>query len=202
MNPYTDSVKNLIDQFAKLPGIGKKSAERLAMHVLKASKEDAMEFAFAIRDVKKNIRHCSVCFNLAEEKLCPVCSDNKRDTGLLCVVEFPRDLIAIEESGEYNGLYHVLMGVISPIDDTTSEDIRFSELIARVQEGKFKEVLIFTNPTAEGDMTAHYIARELEGNGINVTRMARGIPAGSELEFISTGAIADALRARTSFSGS
>ena len=201
MKAYTDSVARLIEQFCKLPGIGERSAERLALYVLKTPKDEAMELAFAIRDVKKNIRHCKTCFNLAEGDLCPVCSGKKRDTSLLCVVEFPRDLMAIEETGEYNGLYHVLLGTISPINDMSPEDIKSAELIQRVAKGDFKEVILFTNPTVEGDLTAGYIAEKLAGLDVKVTRMARGVPSGTELEFISKGVIADALNGRGAFSG-
>ncbi|MFC1581900.1 recombination mediator RecR [Planctomycetota bacterium] len=199
MKAYTESVTRLIDQFARMPGVGRKTAERLAFYVLKIPKDEAMDLAFSIRDVKKNIRHCRQCFNLAEEELCPICADPARDAGLLCVVEFPRDLMAIEDLGEYRGRYHVLLGVISPVDDTGPDDIRVAELLARAKEGTVKEVIIFTNPTAEGDMTALYIAGLLKGVSVTVTRMARGVPAGSELEFVNKGVIADALKGRTPF---
>jgi recombination protein RecR len=197
---YTESVQKLIDQLKKLPGIGEKTAERLAFHILKSPKDEAMELAFAVRDVKKNIRHCSICFNLAEGEQCPVCIDAKRNSGLLCVVEYPRDLISIEETGEYRGVYHVLLGTLSPVDDVKPEDIRIAELVERVSKGDFKEVILFTNATAEGDFTAHYIKRSLEKLPVKVTRMARGIPAGSEIEFVSKGVLADALSGRTDFS--
>jgi len=199
MAAHTESVERLISQLKKLPGIGQKTAERLAFHLMKASKEEAMELAFSIRDVKKNIRHCSVCFNLAEEDLCPVCRDKRRDTSVICVVEYPRDLTAIEETGEYRGVYHILLGTLSPVDEVHPEDIRIKELIERAEKKDVQEVIIFTNATAEGDFTAHYIARELERCNVKVTRMARGIPAGSEIEFVSKGVIADALSGRTLF---
>lgn len=196
MTVYTESVQRLISQFKKLPGIGQKTAERLAFFLMKASKEEAMEFAFSIRDVKKNIRHCALCFNLAEKELCPVCGDSRRDRNTICVVEFPRDLMAIENAGEYRGVYHVLLGTLSPVDDVKPEDIRIDELIGRVKDSEVKEVILFTNATAEGDFTAHYIARMLEPFDVSVTRMARGIPAGSEIEFVNKGVISDALAGR------
>ena len=199
MTTYTESVKRLIDQLKKMPGIGEKTAERLAFYLLKASKDEAMELAFSIRDVKKNIRHCSIWFNLAEKDLCPVCSDTRRDRNTICVVEYPRDLIAIEEVGEYRGVYHVLLGILSPVDEVKPEDIRIGELVKRVKKDNVKEVIIFTNATAEGDFTAHYIARMLGPLNVKLTRMARGIPAGSEIEFVNKGVIADALSGRTPF---
>lgn len=199
MAAHTESVQRLIGQLKKLPGIGEKTAERLAFHLMKTSKEEAMELAFSIRDVKKNIRHCSVCFNLAEEDLCPVCRNKRRDTGLICVVEYPRDLAAIEETGEYSGVYHVLLGTLSPVDDVHPEDIKIKELIERAGKKDVKEVIVFTNATAEGDFTAHYIAGQLEQCSVKVTRMARGIPAGSEIEFVNKGVIADALAGRALF---
>jgi len=199
MAVYTDSVRRLIEQFKKMPGIGEKTAERLAFYLLKASKEEAMELAFCIRDVKKNIRHCTVCFNLAEEDLCPVCKDARRDRSLMCVVEYPRDLVAIEETGEYRGVYHVLLGTLSPVEDVRPENLKIGELLARVKKGGVKEVILCTNATAEGDFTARYIAGLLKSLPVKVSRMARGIPAGCEIEFAAKGVLAEALHARTTF---
>ncbi|MFH1708598.1 MAG: recombination mediator RecR [Planctomycetota bacterium] len=199
MSEHTPSVTRLIDHIARMPGIGRKSAERLAFYILKLPKDEAMELAYAIRDVKKNIRHCAVCFNLAEEERCPVCRDARRDPSLLCVVAWPRDLAMVEETGTYRGLYHVLMGVISPVDEVLPADVRIAELVTRVRAGGVAEVIICTNPTAEGDFTAQYILRELAGLPVRVTRMARGVPAGSEIEFSAQGVIAEALAGRVAF---
>lgn len=196
---FTQSVEKLIAEFAKMPGIGEKTAQRLALYVLKQPRDEAMELAFSIRDVKKNITHCSRCYNLAEGELCPICSDAKRDASQICVVEYPRDLMAIEKGGEYRGLYHVLLGAVSPVDDVTPEDIKLKELVTRIEDEKTKEVIIFTNATTEGDLTAYYVAKNLEGLPVRVSRIARGVPAGSELEFLNEGVITDALRGRTDF---
>ncbi len=196
MAQLSDSVMKVISEFSKLPGIGRKSAERLAYHILRVSKSDALALADAIRDVRENVHYCKVCYNLAEEELCPVCSDPKRDQGLLCLVEQPRDLIALEQSGAYGGLYHVLLGRIAPLEGITADQLTMNALVDRVREGKFREVIMATNPTVEGDGTALYITNLLAEYPVAVTRLARGITSGSVLEFTNKEILADAITGR------
>jgi recombination protein RecR len=159
----TQSVTNLIDQLAKLPGIGRKSAERLTYHLLRVSKSDALALADAIRDVKENVRYCKTCFNLAEADECEICRDPRRDRRILCVVEQPRDLIALESAGTYKGLYHVLLGRIAPLEGISPDQLTIEPLVARVRTGDFKEIIMATNPTLEGDGTALFISHQLAG---------------------------------------
>jgi recombination protein RecR len=195
----TDSVAALVDEFAKLPGIGRKSAERLAYHVLRVHKSEAMALADAIRNVKENVRYCRVCFNLAEQEECPICQDPRRDQNLLCVVEQPRDLIALEQPGTYNGLYHVLLGRIAPLEGIGPEQLTIDQLVERVRKGSFREIIMGTNPTLEGDGTALYISNALSGIPVEITRLARGITTGSVLEFANKEILADALSGRQKF---
>jgi recombination protein RecR len=195
----TDSVAALVDEFAKLPGIGRKSAERLAYHVLRVHKTEAMALADAIRNVKENVRYCRVCFNLAEQEECPICRDPRRDQSLLCVVEQPRDLIALEQPGTYNGLYHVLLGRIAPLEGIGPEQLTIDQLVERVRKGNFREIIMGTNPTLEGDGTALYISNALAGSSVEITRLARGITTGSVLEFANKEILADALSGRQKF---
>lgn len=185
-SPYPPSVLLLIDRFAAMPGVGKRSAERMAYHVLTCSREEAMELAYAIRDVKKNIRACRRCFNVAEGELCAVCADPGRDQSLICVVELPRDIIAIEKAGFYRGAYHVLQGRLNPAEGQGPESLRITELEARLADGEgeiaAREVILATNPTTEGDATASYLAGRLKAAGIKVTRLARGLASGTEIE--------------------
>jgi recombination protein RecR len=190
------TLDRLIEALAKLPGVGRRSAERLAFHLLKADRQEALALADAIRDLKERIRSCSQCGNLAEGDTCPLCSDPRRDDGLLCVVETPRDVLAIEESGEYRGRYHVLMGRISPLSGVSAEDLRIAELLERVKKSGFREVIIATSPTVEGEATAAHIAAALKDAGVRLTRIARGVPAGSELEFAQKSTLAEAMRGR------
>lgn len=192
----SESVTRLVDEFAKLPGIGKKSAERLAYHVLRVHKSEAMALAEAIRDVKENVRHCQVCYNLAEQERCTICLDPRRDQGLLCVVEQPRDLIALEQTGTYRGLYHVLLGRIAPLEGVGPEQLTIEALVERVRSGNFREVIMGTNPTLEGDGTALYISNLLGDLPIELTRLARGLTAGSVLEFANKEILSDALAGR------
>lgn len=192
----SESVTRLVDEFAKLPGIGKKSAERLAYHVLRVHKSEAMALAEAIRDVKENVRHCQVCYNLAEQERCTICLDPRRDQGLLCVVEQPRDLIALEQTGTYRGLYHVLLGRIAPLEGVGPEQLTIEALVERVRSGNFHEVIMGTNPTLEGDGTALYISNLLGDLPIELTRLARGLTAGSVLEFANKEILSDALAGR------
>jgi recombination protein RecR len=195
----TESVAKLVDEFAKLPGIGKKSAERLAYHVLRVHKNEALGLADAIRNVKENVRYCKVCYNLAEAEECGVCRDPKRDRGLLCVVEQPRDLMALEQTGTYRGLYHVLLGRIAPLEGIGPEQLTVEALVERVRSGAFREVIMGTNPTLEGDGTALFIANQLQDIQVEITRLARGITTGSVLEFANKEILSDALSGRQKF---
>jgi len=195
----TQSVTNLIDQLAKLPGIGRKSAERLTYHLLRVSKSDALALADAIRDVKENVRYCKTCFNLAEADECEICRDPKRDRRILCVVEQPRDLIALESAGTYKGLYHVLLGRIAPLEGISPDQLTIEPLVARVRTGDFKEIIMATNPTLEGDGTALFISHQLAGSPVEITRLARGITTGSVLEFANKEILTDALTGRQKF---
>lgn len=195
----TESVTRLVEEFAKLPGIGKKSAERLAYHVLRVNGSEALGLADAIRDVKQNVRHCRVCFNLAESDLCDICQDPKRDQGLLCVVEQPRDLMALEQAGAFRGLYHVLLGRLAPLEGVGPDQLTLEPLVERVRLGAFREIVMGTNPTLEGDGTALYIANRLADFSVEITRLARGITSGSVLEFANKEILADALSGRQKF---
>lgn len=196
MAQLAESVTRVIDEFAKLPGIGKKTAERLAYHVLRVPKSEALALADAVRSVRENVRYCNVCFNLAEGDLCTVCLDSKRDRTQLCVVEQPRDLMSLEQSGVYHGLYHVLLGRIAPLDGVDPEQLTIEPLIERVRTGDVREVIMATNPTVEGDGTALYISNLLAEYPVQVTRLARGITTGSILEYTNKEVLADALLGR------
>jgi recombination protein RecR len=192
-------VNQLVEQFAKLPGIGKKSAERLAYHILRVHSNEALALADAIRDVKQNVRYCKQCYNLAQDELCGVCGDPRRDPEQLCVVEQVRDLLALEQSGTYRGLYHVLLGRIAPLEGIGPEQLTIEALVERVREGKVKEVIMATNPTLEGDGTALYISNQLADLPVEITRLARGITTGSVLEFANKEILADAMTGRQKF---
>jgi recombination protein RecR len=196
MSQVTQSIGRLIDELAKLPGIGRKSAERLAYHLLRVPKVEAIGLADAIRDVRENVHYCRSCFNLAEGELCTICSDPKRDEAQLCVVEQPRDLMALEQAGVYRGRYHVLLGRIAPLDGVGPDQLTIDKLIERVREGGVKEIIMATNPTVEGDGTALYLSNLLAEYGVNVTRLARGITTGSILEYTNKEVLADALTGR------
>jgi recombination protein RecR len=195
----TQSVTRLINEFAKLPGIGKKSAERLAYHVLRVHRTEAMELADAIRAVKDNVQYCHKCYNLAEQEECEICHDSGRQQDVLCVVEQPRDLMVLEQSGVYRGLYHVLLGRIAPLDGIGPEQLTIDALVRRVRAGSFTEVILATNPTIEGDGTALHISNLLAELPIRLTRLARGITTGSVLEFANKQVLADALVGRQQF---
>jgi len=195
----SESVTKLVDEFAKLPGIGRKSAERLAYHVLRVHQSEAMALAEAIKSVKENVRSCRNCYNLTEQDECEICRDPKRDRGQLCVVEQPRDVIALEQPGTYRGLYHVLLGRIAPLDGVGPEQLTIEALVERVAGGEFREVIMATNPTLEGDGTALYISNMLAGMPLQITRLARGITSGSVLEFANKEILADALAGRQKF---
>jgi recombination protein RecR len=199
MSHVTQSVGRLIDEFARLPGIGRKSAERLAYHVLRINKSEALALADAIRDVRENVHYCRQCFSLAEGELCSICSDPKRDAAQLCIVEQPRDLMALEQAGAYRGLYHVLLGRIAPLDGIGPDQLTIDALVERVRQGNIREIIMGTNPTVEGDGTALYISNLLAEFPVQITRLARGITAGSILEYTNKEVLADALSGRQKF---
>jgi recombination protein RecR len=176
-------LEHVIHELAKLPGIGRKTAQRLAFHMLKAPEEDASALGRAILELRDKVRFCRDCFNLADQELCPVCADPRRDGGLICVVEEPVNLFAVERTGAYLGLYHVLGGALSPIRDVGPERLHLRELVRRVEQGDFREVILATNPNVEGEATAVYVARLLKPSGVSVTRLAQGLPVGGDLEF-------------------
>jgi recombination protein RecR len=196
MAQITESVAKVIDEFARLPGIGKKSAERLAYHILRVPKAEALSLADAIRNVRENVRYCRTCFNLSEADECAICQDPKRDRTQLCIVEQPRDLMALEQAGAYRGLYHVLLGRIAPLEGTGPEQLTIDALLARIRHGQFREIIMATNPTVEGDGTALYITSQLAGLNVEVSRLARGITTGSILEYTNKEILADALTGR------
>ncbi|MBP1559544.1 MAG: recombination protein RecR [Oscillospiraceae bacterium] len=187
----------LIEQFEKLPGVGRKGAQRLAFHVLGLPKQKAVDFANAILEAHEKIKKCSVCQNLTDAELCPVCMDGGRDRGVICVVEDPRDVIAFERTREYKGVYHVLHGLISPMEGIGPEQLTIKELIARLGDGEVKEVIMATNPTVEGEATAMYLARLIKPMDIKVTRLAYGIPVGGNLEYADEVTLFRALEGRS-----
>ena len=196
MAKYADTIERLIAELGELPGIGARSAERIAFHLLKAADEEALALADAIRDVKSRIRPCKTCFNLAEGELCEICSDPRRDRSIVCVVEQPKDLLALESTGVFGGLYHVLMGHVAPLEDVGPEDLTIAALAARVRAGGIEEVILGTNPDVSGDATALHVAKELSGTGVKVTRLARGLPAGGQIEYANKSILADAISER------
>ncbi len=199
MSELTDSVVQMIDQLSRLPGIGRKSAERLAYHILRVNKSEALALADSIRNVRENVRYCDECFNLAEAELCNICQNERRDKTLLCIVQQPRDLISIEQSGQYNGLYHVLLGRIAPLENIGPEQLTIEQLIDRAAKGNFTEVIMATNPTVEGDGTALYISNMLADSNVKITKLARGITQGSILEYTNKEIVADAISGRQPF---
>ncbi|MDR3183003.1 MAG: recombination mediator RecR [Planctomycetaceae bacterium] len=198
MPELTESVAQMISEFEKLPGLGKKSAERIAYHLLKIDKAEALALADSVRAVKENVRYCKECYNLAEDELCAVCKSPNRSRNVLCVVEQPQDILLLEQTGQYDGVYHVLLGRLSPLEKITPEQLTIAALLNRIKSGTFSEVIMATNPTVEGDQTAFYIIRQLESlpNKPNVTRLARGIVTGSDIRFANTEMLADALSER------
>jgi len=192
----SESIEKLVDEFVKLPGIGRKSAQRLALYILKVSRSEAQRFASAIMDVKDKVGYCAVCGNIAEAQTCSICADGRRETKILCVVEQPSDIIAIEKTGHYRGLYHVLLGAISPLDGIGPEELRIRELLKRVSEEKPEEIIVATNPTAQGETTAVYIAQLLKPSCVRVTRIARGLPVGSDIEYCDEQTLTKAFEGR------
>ncbi|MDB5292805.1 MAG: recombination protein RecR [Phycisphaerales bacterium] len=198
MANYTQSIQSLMNELARLPGIGMRSAERIAFHLLKQNPEDALRLADAIRDVKTRIKHCSICYNLTEQDPCNICADLGRDQSLVCVVEQPKDLLALEATGLYRGVYHVLLGRISPLEDMEPADLTIEPLLQRLESGAVREIIMGTNPTMEGDGTALYVQSLVAARFPNVqlTRLARGLPAGSNIEYANKNILADAISGR------
>jgi len=196
MDYFPSALENLIDKFATLPGIGRKTAQKLAFFIISLSDEEAISFADAITGAKENVELCAICLNLTDGELCVVCKDSRRDTGVICVVPDPKGVLAIERSHEYKGRYHVLHGVMSPMNNIGPDDIRITELIARVSDGSVEEVIMATNPDTEGETTARYISRLLHPFGVKVTRLAYGIPVGGSLEYVDDVTLMRALEGR------
>ena len=196
MNYFPTALQELADQFARLPRIGGKTAQRLAFHVLSLPYEEAESFAAAILAAKKEVHTCPCCQNLTDRELCPLCDDDMRDKGVICVVAEPKDVIAMERSREFNGVYHVLHGVISPLNHVTQDDLKIRELLKRVASGQVREVIMATNPDTEGEATAMYISRLLRPMEVKVTRLAYGVPVGSQLEYADEVTLSRALEGR------
>ncbi|MCK6482951.1 MAG: recombination protein RecR [Phycisphaerae bacterium] len=191
-----EALTRLMQEFEKLPGIGPRSAERLAFHVLKSEKEEALALARAIADVKQNVRHCRVCYNLTQTDPCPICADPRRDPSAIFVVEQPKDLLLLEDTGLIRGLYHVLLGHIAPLDGVEPGDLTIDALVERVKAGGVNEVVLATNPTMEGEGTALHIRSLLTPLGVKVTQLARGLPAGSQIEYANRAILKDAIEGR------
>ena len=196
MQYFPTALQELADQFARLPGIGGKTAQRLAFHVLELDDSDAKAFAEAILTAKQTVHTCPVCQNLTDREVCPLCDNEMRDRSIICVVAEPKDVIAMERSREFNGLYHVLHGVISPLNHVTQDDIKIKELLMRVASGEVREVIMATNPDTEGEATAMYISRLLRPMEVRVTRLAYGVPVGSQLEYADEVTLSRALEGR------
>jgi len=196
MDYYVAPLARLIEQFEKLPGIGHKTARRLAFYLLNSSQEDANEFADAILAAKKLVKYCSVCQNITDDDVCSICKNPKRDNTVICVMESPKDVISLEKTNEYNGLYHVLHGAISPMDDIGPSDIKIAELLLRLKDNTVKEVIMATNPNIEGEATAMYIAKLIKPLGVKVTRIAHGVPVGGDLEYADEVTLTRAIEGR------
>ena len=196
MTGYAAPIRRLIEELSRFPGIGEKTATRLATFILRSSEEDAVKLAESIVEVKRKIRFCSRCFNLAEKELCEICADPMRDDNSICVVEDPDSLVAIEESGSFRGTYHVLHGVLSPIEGIGPDNLRIHELINRVSEGKISEIILATNPSVQGESTALLITKLLQGKDIAITRIALGIPVGGDLKYVDKMTMAKAMEFR------
>ena len=194
---YTaESVEELAEQFARLPGIGRKTAHRLALYVLKMPREEVVTLAKALVNVKDKVRYCSICSNITETDPCAICSNTKRDRSFICVVEEPHDVLAIEKTNEFKGLYHVLGGALSPLDGVGPEDLKIKELLQRVSTSSIEEVILALNPNVEGEATTLYLSKLLKPLGMKITRIARGLPVGSDLEFADEATISRALEGR------
>lgn len=198
MTSITDSIDKLIEEFSKLPGIGQKSAQRLAFYVLKIKKDEAKKLAQAVLRVKEKVTYCSVCFNLTEDDPCKICKNKKRDSSVICVVEEANDVVAIEKTNQFEGLYHVLGGVLSPLNGIGPDELRIKELMLRLKKA-IKEVILATNPSTEGEATAVYLSKLIKPMGIKVTRIARGLPAGGDLEYADMATLTRALEGRVEY---
>ena len=193
---YTESMNRLIEEFGKLPGVGPKTAERLAFYILKAEPAEAMKLSKAISDVKNKIKRCKICYNLSEQAVCQICSDTRRDKEMICVVEQPKDIINLEKTGTCKWVYHVLGGHIAPLEGIEPSDLTIDKLVERVREGSIKEIIMATNPNMAGDGTALYISSLLRGAGVKITRLARGLPTGTTIEYASGKMLTDAIIGR------
>ena len=194
---HAQPILRLIQELARLPGIGEKTASRLALHILRSSRENAEALSRAILEVKEKIRLCSRCFNLTDQDLCRICQDVKRNQEVVCVVSGPEDLMALERSGSYQGLYHVLHGVLSPLEGIGPQDLRLEELLSRLRGGKIQEVILATNPSVEGEATAQYLSQVIKPLGVRVTRIARGVPMGGDLQYIDQVTLTKSLENRS-----
>ena len=195
-NVYTPPVQTLIDELGRLPGVGPKSAQRIAFHLLKIPAEDVARLAMAITDAKARVRFCARCWNVADQELCPICLDDRRDSSIICVVEESRDIVAVEKTGEFRGRYHVLLGAMNPLEGIGPEQLKVKELFARIEPEQVQEVILCTNPNTEGEVTAMYIARMMKPFGVKVTRIASGLPVGGDLEYADELTLGRALEGR------
>jgi len=193
---YTETLNKLIEEFGKLPGVGPKTAERLAFYILKAEPAEAMALANAIKDVKTKIKRCQICYNYSEKRICEICSDERREKSLICVVEQPKDVIALEKTGACKWVYHVLGGHIAPLEGIEPEHLTIDKLVERIRSGNVKELIMATNPNMAGDGTALYISSLIKSAGVKITRLARGIPTGSTIEYASGKMLTDAIIGR------
>ena len=200
MSIYTPALQKLIDELGKLPGVGPKSAQRIAFHLIKIPEQEALSLAVAIQQAKQKVRFCETCFNMSDEAICEICSDSQRDSSLVCVVEEPRDIVALERTREYKGLYHVLQGAINPIDGIGPEQLKIRELLERLKGNTVVEVILCTNPNIEGEATAMYLAKLIEPLGIQVSRIASGLPVGGDLEYADELTLGRALEGRRNIS--
>jgi recombination protein RecR len=196
MSHYPASVLKLIKNLSRLPGIGEKTAERLAMYILRAPRREAEQLSHSIIEIKEKVRLCSTCFALSDTGVCNICSDPTRTVSILCVVEQPADMVAIEKSGSFNGLYHILEGALSPMDGIGPDNIRIKELVSRISQGKIKEVVLATNTNIEGETTAAYIAEQLENYAVKITRIASGVPIGGDLKYVDQVTLKKAMETR------
>ncbi len=200
MQLISETLEQAVEQLARLPGMGRKSAQRIAMYLLKQNDDQVFRLSKAISDLKKNILYCSVCYNITDSDPCPICRSEKRNTGIVCIVEEPRDVYVVERTNEFTGRYHVLGGVISPLQNIGPNEIRINELIQRIRDGEeIRELILALNPDAEGEATGYYINKLVHVMGVNVTRIAHGIPMGTELEFIDDATLTRAFAGRQRF---
>lgn len=196
MAEYSETIERVMQELGRLPGIGARTAERLTFHLLKAAPDEVLSLGDAIRDLKTKIRPCAICFNPTEDETCRICANPRRDTAVICVVEQPKDLLSIESTGAFRGVYHVLMGQIAPLEGMNAEDLTIGELEDRVRGGDVREVILATNPTVTGDGTALQVAELLKPTGVKITRLARGLPAGGQIEYAGKSILADAINER------